>query len=113
MKKKAIMRSLFFLTFSISLSFISVSAFSEEIESEVTVRIIHGDTLEPEKSKESTNESSKQNHKETHMKLNKINKLPQLNERVNSSISIIGLLATLLGVVGIYINNKRNGENKK
>ncbi|HHD7898560.1 TPA: hypothetical protein ACOW36_002736 [Enterococcus faecalis] len=31
---------------------------------------------------------------------------------MNLSISIIGLLVLLLGVVGMYINNKRNGEDK-
>lgn len=97
MIKKTIMCLLLFLTFGISLSFISVSAFAEDIESKATVRIIQDDTIEPEKS---------------NTKLNKKNRLPQTNEHIDSSISILGLLVLLLGVVGIYINNKRNGEIK-
>lgn len=112
MMKKIIISLLLFLVLSISLSFIGVSAFAEEIESKVTVRIIHDDTLEPENSKESTNDSSKKKYKELNTKLNKKNRLPQTNEHIDSSISILGLLVLLLGVVGIYINNKRNGEIK-
>lgn len=112
MMKKIIISLLLLLGLSILLSFISISAFAEEIESKVTVRIIHDDTLESENSKESTTESSKKKYKESNTKLNKKNRLPQTNERINSSISILGLLVLLLGVVGIYINNKRNGEIK-
>lgn len=112
MIKKTIMSLLLFLTVNISLSFISLSVFAEEIESKVTVRIIYDDTLEPEKSKESANDLSKQKYKESNTKWNKKNRLPQTNEHINSSISIIGLLVLLLGVVGIDINNKRNGEDK-
>ncbi len=112
MIKKLLLSLLLFLTVSISLCFINVSVFAEEVQSKVTVRIIHDDPLEPEKPKESTNDSSKQKYKESNMKLNKKNRLPQTNERINLSISIIGLLVLLLGVVGMYINNKRNGEDK-
>ncbi|EOJ55633.1 LPXTG cell wall anchor domain-containing protein [Enterococcus faecalis] len=112
MIKKIIMSLLLFLTISISLSFICVSVFADEIESKVTVRIIHGDPLEPEKQKESTDDSSKQKYKESNTKLNKKNRLPQTNEHINSSILIIGVLVLLLGIVGIYIYNKRNGEDK-
>ncbi|NSN12359.1 LPXTG cell wall anchor domain-containing protein [Enterococcus faecalis] len=112
MIKKLLLSLLLFLTVSIPLCFINVSVFAEEIQSKVTVRIIHDDPLEPEKPKESTNDSSKQKYKESNTKLNKKNRLPQTNERINLSISIIGLLVLLLGVVGIYINNKRNGEDK-
>lgn len=112
MIKKLLLSLLLFLTVSISLSFINVSVFAENIESKVTVRIIHDDALEPENPKESTNDSSKQKYKESNTTLNKKNRLPQTNERINLSISIIGLLVLLLGVVGIYINNKRNGEDK-
>ncbi|HCT3382071.1 TPA: LPXTG cell wall anchor domain-containing protein [Enterococcus faecalis] len=112
MIKKLLLSLLLFLTVSIPLCFINVSVFAEETESKVTVRIIHGDTLEPEKLKEISNNSSKQKSKESNTKFNKKNRLPQTNEHINSSISITGLLVLLLGVVGIYINNKRNGEDK-
>lgn len=112
MIRKTVMSMLLFLTISVSLSFSNISVFAEEIESKVTVRIINDGTLEPERSKKSTNDSSKQKYKESKTKLNKKNRLPQTNERINLSISIIGLLVLLLGVVGIYINNKRNGEDK-
>lgn len=112
MIRKTVMSMLLFLTISVSLFFSSISVFAEEIESKVTVRIINDGTLEPERSKESINDSSKQKYKESKTKLNKKNRLPQTNERINLSISIIGLLVLLLGVVGIYINNKRNGEDK-
>lgn len=112
MIKKLLLSLLLFLTVSISLCFVRVSVFAEEIESKVTVRIIYDVPLEPEKSKESTNDSSKQKYKESNKKLNKKNRLPQTNEHIDSSISILGLLVLLLGVVGIYINNKRNGEIK-
>ncbi|ELY8226751.1 LPXTG cell wall anchor domain-containing protein [Enterococcus faecalis] len=109
--KKTLISVLFILSFCLSMFVVSLSVFAEEIESTATVRIIHDDTLEPEKSK-STNDSSKQKYKKSNTKLNKKNRLPQTNERINSSISIIGLLVLLLGVVGIYIYNKRNGEDK-
>ncbi|EGO8372598.1 TPA: LPXTG cell wall anchor domain-containing protein [Enterococcus faecalis] len=112
MIKKLLLSLLLFLTVSISLCFINVSVFAEEIQSKVTVRIIHDDPLEPEKPKESTNDSSKQKYKESNTKWNKKNRLPQTNERTNLSISIIGLLVLLLGVIGIYINSIRNGEDK-
>lgn len=112
MIKKLLLSLLLFIAFSFSVSFNSVFVFAEEIQSKVTVRIIHDNPLEPEKPKESTNDSSKQKYKESNTKLNKKNRLPQTNERINSSISIIGLLVLLVGVVGIYINNRRNGEDK-
>lgn len=112
MMKKIIISLLLLLGLSISLSFISESALAEEIESKVTVRIIHDDTLEPENLKESTNGSIEKKYKESNTKLNKKNGLPQTNERINSSISILGLPVLLLGIGGIYINNKRNGEIK-
>lgn len=89
------------LGLSISLSFINLSVFSEEIESNVTVKIIHEGTLESEKTKESTNDLNKQK-----------NKLPKTNEVNDSSLSLLGLLVILMGGVGIYIINKKNEENK-
>ncbi|WP_317946582.1 LPXTG cell wall anchor domain-containing protein [Carnobacterium maltaromaticum] len=112
MMKKNPISVLLTLSFCLSMFVVNLSVFAEEIESKATVRIIYDNTLEPEKSKESTNDSSKQKYKESNTKLNKKNRLPQTNEHINSYISIIGLLVLLLGVVGIYINNKRNGEDK-
>lgn len=71
MIKKLLLSLFLFLTVSISLCFIRVSVFAEEIESKATVRIIHDDTLEPEKLKENTNYSSKQKYKELNTKLDK------------------------------------------
>lgn len=59
------------LSFCFSVFVVSLSVSAEEIESKVTVRIVHDDTLEPEKSKESANDSSKQKYKESNIKLNK------------------------------------------
>lgn len=112
MMKKKLISVFVILSFCFSVFVVSLSVSAEEIESKVTVRIVHDDTLEPEKSKESANDSSKQKYKESNIKLNKKSRLLQTNECTNSSISILGLLVLLLGIVGIYIINKRNGEDK-
>lgn len=114
MIKKAIMSLLLFIAFSISLSFTSVSVFAEEIESKVTVRIIRDNTIETvsSKEKEGKSNSEKQMDAEEYKESKGRNRLPETNERIDSSISIIGLLVLLVGIVGIYINNKRNGEYK-
>ncbi|EGO6697934.1 LPXTG cell wall anchor domain-containing protein [Enterococcus faecalis] len=109
--KKNIMNLLLVISLNISLSFASLSVFAEETESKVTVKIIHDDTIESEKSKESTNDSSNKENKESSTKLNEKNRLPQTNEHINSYASIIGILIFSIGIVGIYINNKRNGAN--
>lgn len=114
MIKKLLLSLLLFIAFSFSLSFTSVFVFAEEIQSKVTVRIISDNTIETGSSKENDEKNNSENQKKAdkHKDLKGKNSLPETNERINSSISIIGLLVLLMGVVGIYINNKRNGEDK-
>ncbi|EMC0702295.1 LPXTG cell wall anchor domain-containing protein [Enterococcus faecalis] len=114
MKKKIFMSLLLTLSFCFSMFLICLPGFAEEIESNVTVRIIRDDTTESESSKEKDDNSNleKQKDAEKYKESKSKNRLPQTNEFINSSISIIGTLILLIGILGIYINNKRNGANR-
>lgn len=112
--KKTIISLLLILGFSISLSFISISVFAEEIETNATVRIIRDGTTESESSKEKDDNSNSEKQKNTDepKESKEKSELPQTNEFINPAISISGTLILLMSIVGIYINNKRNGANK-
>lgn len=111
MMKKTLISVLLTLGFCFSMFVISSSVFAEEIETNVTVRIIRDDTIESESSKEKDNNGNLEKQKDTEKSKEK-SRLPKANELINPSISIIGTLILLIGILGIYINNKRNGENK-
>ncbi|MGN5996930.1 LPXTG cell wall anchor domain-containing protein [Enterococcus faecalis] len=114
MMKKTLISVLLTLSFCISMFGVSLSGFAEEIETNVTVRIIRDGTIESESSKEKDDNGNIEKQKDTEKTKESKEKgrLPQTNELINSSISIIGILILLVGILGIYINNKRNGENK-
>lgn len=114
MMKKTLINVLLVLSFCISMFVVSLSVFAEEIETNVTVRIIRDGTIESESSKEKDDNSNLEKQKDTEKPKESKGKkrLPKANELINSSISIIGTLILLIGIFGIYINNKRNGENK-
>ncbi|HGW2895122.1 TPA: LPXTG cell wall anchor domain-containing protein [Enterococcus faecalis] len=114
MMKKIFISVLLTLGFCLSMFIISSSVSAEEIESNVTVRIIRDGTIESESSNEKDDNVNLEKQKDTEKSKESKEKsrLPKTNELINSSISIIGILILLVGILGIYINNKRNGENK-
>ncbi|MET1943965.1 LPXTG cell wall anchor domain-containing protein [Enterococcus faecalis] len=114
MMKNTLISVLLTVGFCFSMLFISSSVSAEEIESNVTVRIIREGTIESESSKEKDDKGNVEKQKDTDdpKESKEKNKLPQTNEFINPSISISGTLILLIGILGIYINNKRNGANK-
>jgi len=114
MMKKTLISVLLTLAFCFSMFVTSFSVSAEEIESNVTVKIIRDGTIESESSNEKDDNGNLEKQKETEKSKESKEKsrLPKTNELINSSISIIGILILLIGILGIYINNKRNGENK-
>lgn len=92
------------LSFSIMLFASCSSVFSEQRESKVTVRIINDVIEVPENSNKDDPDKSKE--------LREINKLPKTNEFINSNISLIGMFFLAIGILRIYVNNRKNGENK-
>lgn len=91
------------LSFSILLFTIDSPVFSEQVESRVAVRIVNDTTEVPENS----NKDDPDKNKEEKEKIN----LPKTNEVTKPSISLAGTLFLVIGIVGVYINNKKNGEN--
>ncbi|MET1943961.1 LPXTG cell wall anchor domain-containing protein [Enterococcus faecalis] len=114
MMKNTLISVLLTVGFCISMFIVNSSVFAEEIETNVTVRIIRNDTIESESSEEKDGNGNleKQKDKENSKETKEKSRLPKTNEFINSAISIIGTLILLIGILGIYINNKRNGENK-
>ncbi|EOJ58577.1 hypothetical protein WMM_02408, partial [Enterococcus faecalis EnGen0364] len=55
-------------------------------------------------------DSSKQKYKESNTKLNKKNRLPQTNERINLSISIIGLGVTGTSIQKIAVEKRTTDD---
>lgn len=111
MMKKTLIIVLLTVGFCFSMFVTSLSVSAEEIESNVTVRIIRDDTIESESSKEKDHNGNLEKQKDTEKPKEK-SRLPKTNVLINPSISIIGILILLIGILGIYIDNKRNGENK-
>ncbi|MGC2990830.1 LPXTG cell wall anchor domain-containing protein [Enterococcus faecalis] len=111
MMKKTLISVLLTVGFCFSMFATSLSVSAEEIESNVTVRIIRDDTIESESSKEKDHNDNLEKQKDTE-KLKEKSRLPKTNELINTSMLIIGILILLIGMLGIYIDNKRNGENK-
>lgn len=114
MMKKTLISVLLIVGFCFSMFVTSLSVSAEEIESNVTVRIIRDGTIESESSNEKDDNVNLEKQKDTEKSKESKEKsrLPKTNELINSSISIIGILILLVGILGIYINNKRNGANK-
>ncbi|HHD1571918.1 TPA: LPXTG cell wall anchor domain-containing protein [Enterococcus faecalis] len=114
MMKKTLISVLLTLGFCFSMFVTSLSVSAEEIESNVTVKIIRDGTIESESSKEKDDNGNLEKQKDTekYRESKEKSRLPKTNELINPSISIIGTLILLIGILGIYINNKRNGENK-
>lgn len=112
--KKTLISVLLTVVFCFSMFVVSVSGFAEEIETNATVRIIRDGTTESESSKEKDDNSNSEKQKNTDepKESKEKSELPQTNEFINPAISISGTLILLMSIVGIYINNKRNGANK-
>ncbi|MGC2990378.1 LPXTG cell wall anchor domain-containing protein [Enterococcus faecalis] len=114
MMKKTLINVLLIVGFCFSMFVTSLSVSAEEIESNVTVRIIRDGTIESESSNEKDDNVNLEKQKDTEKSKESKEKsrLPKTNELINSSISIIGILILLVGILGVYINNKRNGANR-
>ncbi|MBO0441287.1 LPXTG cell wall anchor domain-containing protein [Candidatus Enterococcus ikei] len=111
--KKSFINLFLVLGITVSLCSSYLYVFADEIETNVTVRILRDDTTQSEISKEqnSNKESEKQKISEETVQSRFNKKFPKTNELITPLISIIGILLILLCLSGIYINKKRNGEN--
>lgn len=111
---KKIVSLLLVLTIGFSLSMSYSDVIAEEIETNVTVKIIHDDSVDSESSKDK--EGTKESENQEDIKKNKESKvsenLPKTNEFINPFMTFAGMLIFVIGVIGININNKRNGANK-
>jgi len=104
MLKKYFTKFLLVLNFNIILFTMGTPVLSEQVESNVTVKIVNDIAEIPE----SSNKDDPEKNKESKNK----HKLPKTNEVINPYLLPLGVFYLVMGVVGVYINNKKNGENK-
>lgn len=101
MMKKFFINLALVLSFSILLFTINSPVFSEQLESKATIRIVNDTAEVPENSNKDDPEKNKEEDK---------NNLPKTNEVIKPSISLVGVILLFIGILGVYINNRKNGE---
>ncbi|MBC1952689.1 hypothetical protein HCJ26_04795 [Listeria welshimeri] len=111
--KKEIVNLLLVLTIGFSLSISYSDVIAETIETDVTVKIIRDDAIESESSKDREGAKGSENQEDIKKKKeSKVSeKLPKTSDFINPFITFAGMLFFVIGIIGININNKRNGAN--